>query len=92
MKPDEKISRVRFDDERNIITLEEVDKFFTDEEFEKLFDSFDLNSENFDKFLNSHDLFHFLAGNFKIYIYIIFKGSKKKFYRIKFIRIKNQSR
>ena len=68
MKPDEKISRVRFDDERNIITIEEVDKFFTDEEFEKLFDSFDLNSENFDKFLNSHDLFHFLAGNFKIYI------------------------
>lgn len=64
MKPDKKISRVRFDDKINIITLKEVDKFFTDEEFEKLFDSFD----NFDKFLNSHDLFHFLAGNFKIYI------------------------
>ncbi len=68
MKTDEKIPRVRFNGEINIITLKEVDKFFTDEEFEKLFNSFDLNSENFDKFLNSHDLFHFLAGYFKIYI------------------------
>ena len=68
MKPDKKIPRVRFNGEINIITLKEVDKFFTDEEFEKLFNSSDLNSENFDKFLNSHDLFHFLAGNFKIYI------------------------
>ena len=66
MPTDKKTSRVRFDDDSDIINLVLV-KLFTDEEFEELFDSFDLNSENFDKFLNSHDLFHFLAGKFKIY-------------------------
>ena len=76
MKPDKKIPRVIFNDKINIITLKEVDKFFTDEEFEKLFNSSDLNSENFDKFLNSHDLFHFLAGNFKIYISSSTKAKK----------------
>ena len=59
---------VRFDYQRDITTFEKVDKLFTDENFGELFDSFDLSFENFDNFLNSHDLFHFLAGNFKIYI------------------------